>query len=292
MGKTVTNINFYTPWQKTRIARIVFALLLASLTWSFFSGALLHQLQQPVIKFPYVDLTYWVMHWFGIPEFIAGHFWVACLFDLALFTFCILALLDPGKRLFIWLFIILYFIYFITFNTFGAHHTNHKIGWLMIAIPFTAANYKTFNFLWKGLRYFLLFIWSDAFLWKFFRLSWLHPDQGLLIVKKNAVDLLYYEPGSWRAGLYSWALQHPGWINGAYLAGIVLEGIFIVGFFTRKYDRYLLLLSFLLPVGFWLIADANFAQLMILNLTLVNFHKVYAPQGFANSLKKGEITPV
>jgi hypothetical protein len=276
MGKTVANINFYTPWQKTRIARVVFALILTSLVWSFFSGNLLHQLQEPVIKYPYVDLTYWVMHWFGIPEFITGHFWVAGLFDLALFAFCILSLLYPERRLFIWSFIVLYFVYFITFNTFGTHHTNHKIGWLMIAVPFTAVNYKTFNFLWKGLRYFLLFIWTDAFLWKFFRLSWLHADQGLLILKKNAAALLYYEPNSWKAGLYQWALQHPGWVNGAYLAGVIMEGLFIIGFFTRRYDRYLLLLSTLLPVGFWLIADANFVELLVLNLTLVNFHKLFA----------------
>lgn len=252
MGKTITNINFYTPWQKTRIARVVFALILTSLTWSFFSGNLLHQLQQPVIKYPYVDLTYWVMHWFGIPEFITGHFWVACLFDLGLFTCCILSLLYPERRLFIWLFIVLYFIYFITFNTFGAHHTNHKIGWLLIAVPFTTADYKTFNFLWKGLRYFLLFAYVDAFLWKLFRMAWLHPNQGMLIMKKNQAAYLYFESETMQAGLYRWLLQHPGLVNSAYIAGIIMEALFIAGFFTRKYDKYLLILSIILPIGFWL----------------------------------------
>ena len=37
--------------------------------------------------------------------------------------------------MYVWSFIVLYFFYFITFNTFGAHHTNHKIGFLLIAIP-------------------------------------------------------------------------------------------------------------------------------------------------------------
>jgi len=54
-----------------------------------------------------------------------------------------------------------------------------------------------------------------------------------------------------------------------------MEGFFIVGFFTRKYDRYLFILSILLPVGFWLIADANFVEFIILNLTIVNFHKLF-----------------
>lgn len=275
MEKTVTNIIIYTPRQRNWLARIVFTLLLGSLVWSFFSNTLLHQLQQPVIKFPYVDVTYWVMHYLQLPEIITGQFWIACLFDTALFASCILALMYPEKRLYIWSFIILYFIYFITFNTFGAHHTNHKIGFLLIAIPFVVADYKSFNFLWQGLRYFLLFAYADAFLWKFFRLAWLQTDQGLLIMKKNVAAFLYFEPNALQAGLFRWLLQHPAWVNGGYIAGMIMEGLFIVGFFTKKFDQYLFVLAILLPIGFWLIADAYFFELIILNLTLVNFHKLF-----------------
>jgi hypothetical protein len=292
MAKKLTNIVFYSPWERKRMARIVFTLIGLSLLWSFFSSTLLHQLQRPVIKFPYVDLTYWGMHWLGIPEFLTSHFWAAGVFDLALFAACILSLLAPEKRLYIWSYIVLYFIYFITFNTFGTHHTNHKIGLLLIAIPFTVTDYKSFNYLWQGLRYFLLFTWADAFLWKFFRLAWLHTDQGISIMKKNVAAILYFEPNSWKSDLYRWLLQHPGWVNGGYIAGVVMEAVFIIGFFTRKYDTCLFVLSMLLPIGFWLIADAYFFQLMILNLTLINFHAIYEPRRFTNRLKKGDMTPV
>src|SRR5687767_3683982 len=112
MGKAIAHIIFYTPWERKRIARVVFVLMLASLVWSFFSNTLLHQLQQPLIKYPYIDATYWVMHYLQIPEIIAGNFLLACLFDLALFTFCILCLAYPDKRWCIWSFIALYFVYF------------------------------------------------------------------------------------------------------------------------------------------------------------------------------------
>ena len=292
MAKKLTNIVFYSPWERRRMARVVFALIGLSLLWSFFSNTLLHQLQRPVIKFPYVDLTYWGMHWLGIPEFLTSHFWVAVIFDGALFAACIGSFLAPEKRLYIWAFIVLYFIYFITFNTFRTHHTDHKIGLLLIAIPFTVTDYKSFNYLWQGLRYVLLFAMVDAFLWKFFRLAWLHPDQGLSIMKKNTAAILYFEPNSWKAELYRWLLQHPGFVNSGYVAGMVMEALFMIGFFTRKYDKYLLVLSFLLPIGFWLIADAYFFQFMILNLTLINFHVIYEPRRFANKLKKGDMTPV
>lgn len=286
------HINFYTPWQRTRIARIVFGLALVSLTLSFFSHTLLHQLQQPVIKFPYVDTTYWVMHYLQIPEFITSHFWVALLFDLGLFASCLLSFLYPQKRLFIWLFIVLYFVYFITFNTFGCHHLGDKIGFLLIALPFAVADHKSFSFLWQGLRYFLCFAFADAFLWKFCRLAWLHTSEGMLILKMNQAAFLYLEPNTWFAGFYRWLLQYPGWLQAAYITGAIMEGLFIIGFFTRKYDRWLLVLSLSLPVGFWLIADAWFFQLLILSLTFINFHRIYLPDRFAKRVKKGDITPV
>jgi hypothetical protein len=280
------------PWQKKRMARIVFAAAFLSLVWSYFANTLVFQLNYPTIKYPYVDITYWFMHYLQIPEFITSHFLISGLFDLALFASCIFSFLYPEKRWCVWSFLVLYFIYFITFNTFGGLHTNHKIGFLLIAIPFTVADYKSFNFLWQGLRYFLLFAYADAFLWKLFRLSWLHPDQGMLILKKNQAAFLYFEPHTWLAAFYRWVLQHPALVNGAYLAGFIMEGIFIIGFFTRKYDRLLLILSILLPIGFWLTADAYFFEFLIFSLTLINFHKVFAPGRFTNSLNKGATTPV
>ena len=77
-----------------------------------------------------------------------------------------------------------------------------------------------------------------------------------------------------------------------FIAGTILEGLFIVGFFTRKYDKYLLIFSIFLPLGFWFTADAYFFEFLILSLTLVNFHALYAPRRFANSLKRGALTPV
>src|SRR5262245_31893332 len=110
MAKNLTNIVFYSPGERRRIARVVFALIGGSLVLSFFSNTLLHQLQQPVIKFPYIDLTYWGFNWLGIPAFLTGHFVIAVVFDGALFIACALSFWSPEKRLYVWSLIVLYFI--------------------------------------------------------------------------------------------------------------------------------------------------------------------------------------
>ena len=258
------------------MARIVFLCIFCSLVYSWVAGTLLHQLQQPVLRYPYVDLTYWIMHWLQLPEFITGHFIVACIIDAALFITCIVSFLDPAKRLFIVLFIVLYFIYYITFNTYGTHHSGHKMGMLLIAVPFVVANITSFNYLWQGLRYFMLFGFSCAFLYKLFRLSWLHPDQGMLIMKRNLAGYLYFNPDTGWADMYRWFLSHPQLVNAMMIVGFLLEGTFMVGFFTKKYDRWLLLIFVLLVVGFWLMADAHFFELLVLGLPLVNFKRFFS----------------
>lgn len=292
MEKAITTTAWYSPIERKWIARIIFGCIFCTLVYSFIAHTLLHQLQQPVIRFPYVDLTYWILHWLQIPEFITGHYFVACLVDVTLFFSCIMAFLFPAKRVFVALFLVLYFIYFITFNTYGASHTNNLIGILFIALPFVVADITSFNYLWQGLRYFLLFSYSSAFLFKLFRLSWLHPGQGMLIMQKNLAGYLYFNPDTSLANFYRWWLLHPQLVNALFTIGFIMEGIFIIGFFTKKFDHLLAAISVLLVTGFWLVADAHFFEWLILSTTLINFHWFFSLLPLRKMRYKGGTTPV
>ncbi|HSN07702.1 MAG TPA: hypothetical protein VLS85_01630, partial [Hanamia sp.] len=128
---------------------------------------------------------------------------------------------------------------------------------------------KSFSFAWQGLRYFLLFSYSAAFLWKFFRFSWLQSNQGILIMKQNLTPYLYFNPRTFLAHVYFWFLDHPFFVEIIFISGFVLEGVFIIGFFTRKFDKLLFIISLLLPFGFWFLADAMFYEMIVLSLTLL-----------------------
>lgn len=255
------------------ICRIVFTFILFALIYAALSNTLFHQLQSPVLKYPYVDPAYWMMHLLRIPDAIVSNYTVAYVFDILLFANCIGCIAYPFKKIFIIAFLLIYFIYFITFNSYGAHHTHAWVGILLAPIPFLFRNDITFSLLWQALRYYTLFIYASAFLWKLFRLSFLNDNHGLLILKNNLTSYLYYTPGSVLSKFYMWLLQHPSWANGMYIFGFILEGTFITGFFTKQYDKYLFMFSFILVIGFWFLADAGFFQLLILSLTLINFNK-------------------
>lgn len=265
---------YFSQRQADFLCRIVFAVILLGLIFCSFSNTLIHQLQSPVLKFAYVDPTFWLMHLLHIPGLISSNFYISWFWDIVLFISCIGVLVFPQKKWIVAIFIIFYFGYFIIYNSYGAHHTHSLVPFLIAPVPFLFSR-KSFTFSWQALRYFLLFSYSAAFLWKFFRFSWLQSSQGILIVKKNLTPYLYFNPHSFLADIYFWFLGHPFFIQILFLTGFILEGFFIVGFFTKKFDKILFIISLLLPIGFWFMSDAFFFEMLILSITLVPYDIIF-----------------
>ncbi|MGN6249668.1 MAG: hypothetical protein ACTHNG_15045 [Ginsengibacter sp.] len=250
------------------LCRIVFSFILIDLIFAAFSNTLNHQLHAPVLKFPFVDPTFLLMHILKIPQAVSSNLFVAWVWDVVMFVMCICVILFPGKKWLILTFIFFYFVYYIIFNSYGVHHT-HSLAALLITPFVFLFSKKNFSFAWQGLRYFLLFAYSGAFLWKFFRFSWLQSDQGTLILKRNLTPYLFLNPDTFLSKIYWWFLDHPFLIEVIFIAGFVMEGLFLIGFFTRKFDKVLFILSLLLPIGFWFLSDAVFYEMLVLSLTLL-----------------------
>ena len=265
-GKNKTNRRFNTS--RDSLCRFVFICVLLLLIYDAVSHTLLTQLQAPVIVYPYVDVTYLLFNLSHLNNLLTANFFIAVCFNVFMYAGCIAAIIFPSKKIFILAFFILYFLYFLIYNDYGAHHIHSKVGILLIPIPFLFAD-KDFLFVWNALRYYTLFIYADSFLWKLFRKSWANNRQGIAILKENIIPLLYAHPNYKAAGLYYYFLEHPAYADVLYKTGFVLEGLFIVGFFTKRFDAYLIIISVLLAAGFWYTADAFAFELLILDFTLL-----------------------
>lgn len=265
---SITDNHKMVANKRNFLCRLVFGCIFIFLVYDFLSHALLYQLHSPALIFPYVDITYILFNLSGIQKAIGQSFTFSFCFSILLFVFCAAVIIWPFKRLYIALFSILYFIYFLSYNNYGAHHVHTKIGILFISIPFAFAN-NIYLLLWEGLRYYTLFMYADAFLWKLFRGTWLFDKQGILIIKGNITPLLFSHPDYKLKSVYDYLFMHPEFADILFKTGFVFEGLFIVGFFTKKYDLYFVVLSTLLAVGFLFMADAFAFELLILNFTLI-----------------------
>jgi hypothetical protein len=213
------------------------------LVYRFWGNTLFSNLAEPVLVYPSIDNIFWLFHWLNIPAFITQHQLIATVFDLLLFFFPILFIKAPNKWFAI-AYTILITVYNIVFATYSAHHFHSLMGLIIISTTFWTADEARHQRLWEAARYYFLFVMASAALWKICRGSAFQPDQMVNILKAQHAQY-FAEHGSTGLGaFYHYLIQNTAIAQGIYWLAIVLELAFLVGFFTKKFDKLLLLFFF------------------------------------------------
>ncbi len=233
----------------------------------FFQGAMISQLFNPLFISPLSDNTYWLLHILGCPQVFLSYFIPALILDIGLFfilfsTFFIFSKPNHEKKLFlcrslqITTFLLLT-LYFFAYNSANIQHGHQLIAlWVL-----------SFALIWgeKGLhwlRLYTCFILVSAAGWKIARLSAFYPLQLAHILPLQHAQLAYEQPNHWRISLYSFLVENPYLAYAAWLAAIGLQVGFVLGFFTRKADKWLFMLLCLFVIMDYLIMNLYFGELL------------------------------
>lgn len=242
--------------------RFVFLGILTALIVHFLSMPL-YKLHAPVFRFPYVDITYWLLHFLHIPDFIVENSAISLSFEIALLLLAFSIILFPTKRYLNIIFFVFYFLFFIISNSYSLHHSHGQVGTLLVASVFL---FKEIHFvaMWNAMRYYVAFIFFAAFLWKLFRGAFSYENHGILIIKKNLTAFFLYQPEHWITNAYAFILEHPSYVNNVFKMGILLEGIFVIAFFTKKWDRLLLVALFFIFLGLFIYAGIKSLEFYML----------------------------
>lgn len=257
-------------------AVIVFAVALAILLVRFLSHSLLPQLGTNVpISFPEKEAFYQWYHSTGITQYIVRHYIVAAGFDVCLFFsgFLFLILRERVLAIVFWL---LTLIYFLSFNMITGHHYHGLVGILVMVLPFFSKEEKRFTLLWQGARYYMLYIFASAALWKLLRGSAFHVEQLSSILKAQQLDLLLQNPDSLRANISAYLISHPQIGHIILLMNVAVQLLFAIGFFTKRFDATLLILSIVFVVANYFVMSVVSSELLILSLTLLNWDRIEA----------------
>ena len=216
----------------------------------FLSSALFSQLGQPVLVYPSLDLSIWGMLLLGIPQFFTQSIFIPALADISLFMLPLMAIfLEETRSIWAFLFSLLVAIYITTYGIYSGHHFHGLMMLFFGSISFWQ-NKKTAilpneshstrsQLLVEGVRYYFLFIFASAFCWKLLRGGLFDSSQMVNILRAQHADYLFENSTSFFASVYYWILQHPLVSQLLLLAAAILQGLFFVGFFTKKYDYFL-----------------------------------------------------
>ncbi len=211
--------------------------------YRFWGNTLFSQLAEPILMNPGIDNTFWLFHWLNIPAFITQHQFIATIFDLLLFFFPILFIKGQNKWYAVG-FTTLIATYHIVFATYSAHHFHSLMGLFIISITFWTADEARHQRLWEGARYYFLFIMVSAALWKLFRGAAFQPDQMVNILKAQHAQYFAEHGSAGLGAFYQYLIQNNAIAQCFYWLAIVLELTFLIGFFTKKWDKLLLFFFF------------------------------------------------
>lgn len=265
------NLNLPT-FSRTTLARCVYGFAVVSWVYRWFCGGLVYQYQQPILNNPGIDLSYWIAHLLHLPELISSAYF-APTFDILLLllpVFCFFY--TKNTRLSIFYTIIL-FLYFITTNTYSTVHVHYLVGLLWASVVFWSAEATTFGLLWQGLRYYTCWTYFCAFLWKTGRgFFYLREHAEAVILQENMTYLLQNK-NTYDANFLHYLLHHTDMAHYLLNAGMLLQATFIIGFFTKKYDKLLFILPFLFHASTYFLLDVVFWEILVLQFSFFAIKK-------------------
>ncbi len=270
----MTNSETFNKEYKLK-AFLVFGVALLILAYRFFSHALFTGMLNPVYSFQQKETWYHILLASNLPQFITDNYLLSVILDLSLFIFPILFFLS-WKQIWAIAFSTVVLIYFFTFNLVTGHHYHGLVGLILITIPFWTKNETRFNLLWEAVRYYWLYIFASAALWKILRGSVFYTEQLSNILKWQQLDLLLQQPDSFQAQVAQYLISNPQVSHGVLVVNVLVQLSFVVGFFTKKFDTMLFVLAIIFCAANYFVMSIVSIELLMLNLTLLNWEKMAA----------------
>lgn len=256
-----------------KYAKIYFAIVVIFLLKQYADGLWLFQFDEVVFKYPSIDNTYWLFYLLQIPQLIASNKSSLFIFDLALLLSCISNIIFINRVWLARIFSFLFFIYFICVNSFSGHHSHMLVGILLSNFIFCFRSINTQFKLQEILRYYLIFLMTSAACWKIGRGNLCDVPHFRNILFNQHIYELIASNKNLHTHIINYLIAHPLLSYGLYLAATICEFIFIIGFFTKKYDRYLIAAFMLFFSMDYILMDLNFVELSVLLMTFIPLKK-------------------
>ena len=241
------------------MARAIFTWLFIILVYFFFNHSLLSQLQQPSLIYPGSDNTSWVLHILNIPQFLLDNYWAALAFDIVLTCSCIICIILPQQKLFTWITVIGVWILYVAYcSPAGKYYA--QIGYLLAPVPFMALSNKKFDMLWDLLRYWVCFLYVSGGLYKIYYGGFGYDhNMSNILIQDNAEWFVFNREG----GLYSiidLLILSPDLAQWFYRIATLFDLALVIGFFTQRFDRWLLAGLLIFHIGNFFLLHISFVE--------------------------------
>ena len=116
------------------------------------------------------------------------------------------------------------------------------IAWILVPLVFCVTGIKSFYYNLHTIRILFILMFFSAALWKIWGGGVYNSEEMAGILLRQHANLLVSNPASAYAQFIYCLVRHKAFLNCCYLLGFLAEFSFVIGLFTNKYDRFLILL--------------------------------------------------
>ncbi len=261
----------YSVNQNTNNAILRLLLIVLAFEWLVFvfSGVSFSSLHNASFFSIGVDPLYWLFYGAGLPQFILSQQWLSIACDTLIFTLLAFLIWKPANNLVALILLLMLLLYYVTLTGFHTHR-NFQVGFVFVLLPLVFKGVKSRSLAYEGLRYFLLFFYSSSALLKLFSPSIFDSSFFSQVLTQQYVPYFLEHSIGWRTNLNLYLSNNTGIAQAIFFAGVIVELVTVVGFFTKKFDK---LLGVLL-IGFhffnWVLMDiAPFGHIAFVCLLFV-----------------------
>lgn len=241
------------------MARVIFSWLFIILVYFFINNSLLSQLQEPPLIYPGSDNSFWLLHILNIPQFLLHTHWAALAFDLLLTCSCIVCIFVPEQKLFTWITVIAVWLLYIAYcSAAGKHYA--QIGYLLAPVPFLVLDKIKFDLLWNLFRYWVCFLYASAGLYKIYYGGFSYDHNMNNILWQTNADWFVFNKQGWQLNTYHYLFNNPQLSQWLYRLLVVIDLACLIGFLTKKFDKWLLAALLVFHIGNLLLLHISFVE--------------------------------
>ena len=220
----------------------------ANYCWYFFNGITLSTLN-PIFFTNKLDFTINFLMLTKIQELVASSKGFRIVLDLLFFTFpFVLAFVHykkpkarPVLALATSIISLIYaiIIYIFTFSTNGQF-----IPWVLVPLTFCYFKEENFSINFNALRYIFLSMFLSAGLWKLATGAIFHVEEMSAVLLHQHAQILVDGKNNFTTSIITFFIAHKVIAYIFYFGAFIAEVSFAIGFFTKKYDKYLAIVLF------------------------------------------------
>jgi hypothetical protein len=249
-----------------QLSRILAAGLLLIWICRLCLGIGISQLMQPIFSDTKADRFYWLLDHLGILDVLINYMPLSFGVDILLFLLPVLMIAYPSNRIFALIYLATLVLYFSAYNVTATHQEHTLIGAIAVAFLLCFKDNLRFSTVFSAVRYYVCFLMTSAFFWKFSRGALWHEGQMTNILKNQHAAIIYQTDNTLYSSWINYLIDNPIFANTLWWIAAMIELSFIIGFFSKRFDSFLFFLFWLFILADFLVMGLHFWELGLLSL--------------------------